>query len=1246
LLSSGDTFTPLVVVENGARGAAALCALQRLGEEAGCGMVSVSAVGEEFLGSLPEEELTEKLLALREAGGDRAVRRVARRLKAHRSASAFENDQAVLIHRKERVQRHELVLDLLTALTVHRPLLIVVENGEEIEAPFREFLLYLGRSMAGRQQDLKREEPWPRAAFAVLGKPAAFPAAPFLVHVKAKPVPERQAERSDELTEAQQVILSCLAVNPGPLAVSRLNEVAGLGRRTFARALETVCTGGLVIAYGSTVDVASARTRRDLRARLTAERRVEFSRRLADSFAGRDEHTALRAYHLFSAGQKERGLAEALRAVEQYRSSGMAGRAEAILRYVLENFGEDLLPDKLFRLRQDLADILSLRGDHQRARELLRENWRFCRERGQGRAAARIQVKLGILAANLDRSDEALRELEAAASVLAASPEETEHYLRLQISLARVLLEKSAYERALAVAEEAVAFMRRHFRNTAAWRRLKALTYSRLGNIHAAVSDFPRALAAYEACAGAFDSFPDSLEKGGFYCNLARLYMTVADYGPARRYYQAAARIARSLGARELLGLTEINLGLLALYQWDLEEAEAHILTGTALSERAGSPRFVTFGRMCLANLRCRQGSHDESLRMFTAEKAAARKAGDRYIFMNVCLQSVYPRMELGEWRKAQRAARDGARTAKELAWPYGILEGELTQGQLAAALLLWDQAEEHLRRAREAPWGHHGHVDAELDYLEGQIAAGTGDLEAGVDAYRRAAGSFRRLKVWVYAVRSRIREAEALLRLGRRAEARRLSSRTWRTIAARPPAQRPPIIWFPAVLLRAELLLAEGIAGKADRRACFYELIEALARTRELRATPYLWRLLEALGSLCRRHRDRARAEKFTAEAAAAFDEYLRAVPKATRPRLFMTPAAERLAELSRTLLGKRLGATGNDRRDRRVAPGPRRRGQPRTELRGMVGTSPAMQAVYALIERVAPSDLPVLVSGESGTGKELAARAIHGLSARRDGPFVSENCAAIPESLAEAELFGYVRGAFTGAEEDRAGRIETASGGTLLLDEIGDLPLSVQAALLRVLATGAVRRLGDVEERPVDVRLIAATARDLRAEIERGAFRADLFYRLLGVEIRLPPLRDRGEDILLLAEHFFRASLPAGTALPRLTARARQALLTHAWPGNVRELENEVQRLAVLASSTVDRRDLRIGSGGPGTAVLPPGLARRYSLAEVQALVEREYLKQAIEECGGTIARVAKLLGVNRRSVYKMMRRLGLPG
>ncbi len=236
-----------------------------------------------------------------------------------------------------------------------------------------------------------------------------------------------------------------------------------------------------------------------------------------------------------------------------------------------------------------------------------------------------------------------------------------------------------------------------------------------------------------------------------------------------------------------------------------------------------------------------------------------------------------------------------------------------------------------------------------------------------------------------------------------------------------------------------------------------------------------------------------------------------------------------------------------------------------------GILGASPAMEKVFTLLRKVLPSDYPVLVTGESGTGKELVARALHEYGPRKDRTFLSENCAAIPETLLESILFGHAKGAFTGAHRDNPGHFVAADRGTLFLDEIGDMPLSMQSKLLRVLQDGEIRPVGGEGVRKVDVRLIAATNRDLRLRVREKAFREDLFYRLNVLEIHLPPLRERGGDILLLAEHFlFQASEDLGRPL-ELSEDARDFLRTRSWPGNVRQLENEIRRAAALARGPV---------------------------------------------------------------------------
>jgi len=249
-----------------------------------------------------------------------------------------------------------------------------------------------------------------------------------------------------------------------------------------------------------------------------------------------------------------------------------------------------------------------------------------------------------------------------------------------------------------------------------------------------------------------------------------------------------------------------------------------------------------------------------------------------------------------------------------------------------------------------------------------------------------------------------------------------------------------------------------------------------------------------------------------------------------------------------------------------------------------GLVGRSAAMQAVFEIIERAAPSDLPVLVRGESGTGKELVARAVHQVSRRRRGPFVAVNCGAIPAQLAESELFGHERGAFTGAVTAKAGAFERAHGGTLFLDEVTEMPLDLQVVLLRVLEVGRLTKVGGTKEQTVDVRIVAATNRDPQQAVKSGKLRPDLYFRLNVIPVGLPALRERGDDVLMLAEHFREAQSEAqGVAPVPFSRGAREAMLAHSWEGNVRELKNAVARAVVMhRGAAIEPADLDLPDGG----------------------------------------------------------------
>ncbi|HEX6924314.1 MAG TPA: sigma-54 dependent transcriptional regulator [Longimicrobiaceae bacterium] len=311
------------------------------------------------------------------------------------------------------------------------------------------------------------------------------------------------------------------------------------------------------------------------------------------------------------------------------------------------------------------------------------------------------------------------------------------------------------------------------------------------------------------------------------------------------------------------------------------------------------------------------------------------------------------------------------------------------------------------------------------------------------------------------------------------------------------------------------------------------------------------------------------------------------------------------------------------------------------------LVGSSETMQQVRELIERVAATDARVLITGESGTGKELAASAIHRLSPRAAKPFIRVNCAAIPRDLVESELFGHERGAFTGATERRRGRFELADGGTLLLDEVGDLGAEAQAKLLRVLETGEFERVGGSTPLRVDVRTLAATNRDLRADVAAGRFREDLFFRLHVIPLHLPPLRERREDVPELVSHLLeRQRSRIALRPPRLTPAALNALQRHSWPGNVRELANIVERLTILHSGAeVGADEVRaLLDPSPTTSSDGAGYADDESLSLTDRLdaFERQVIQRALDRAGGNVAEAARQLHTDRGNLYRRMRRL----
>ncbi len=451
--------------------------------------------------------------------------------------------------------------------------------------------------------------------------------------------------------------------------------------------------------------------------------------------------------------------------------------------------------------------------------------------------------------------------------------------------------------------------------------------------------------------------------------------------------------------------------------------------------------------------------------------------------------------------------------------------------------------------------------------------------------------------------------------------------------------------------LVGEQLALSQGIARRAIETGETVVAIDALATHGAMHASVHALKLRSVLAvPLVARGEtlgvvyldDRVRSGAFGARELAwvrlVASQAAMAIADA-RDKVLLRRAARRAERARRDLeaaLGAREVELGVVREELGAALGER---GTHHRYAAIIGESESVRTLLRLIDRVAATDIVVLISGESGTGKELVARAIHENGPRSKRPFVSENCASVPETLLESTLFGHVRGAFTGASSTRAGLFDVADGGTLFLDEIGEMSLGMQSKLLRVLQDGEVRAVGGERTRRVDVRVLGATHRDLAAMVAAGTFREDLYYRLNVLTIPVPPLRERSDDIPALVAHFLEKHAP-GRA-PRVTRGAMERLVAYPWPGNIRQLENEVRRAIVLADGRIDAAELSadVARGGP-SAARGAGLDLR---ARVDAL-EVELVTEALEKTRGNQTRAAQMLGMSRFGLQKMMKRLGV--
>ena len=710
--------------------------------------------------------------------------------------------------------------------------------------------------------------------------------------------------------------------------------------------------------------------------------------------------------------------------------------------------------------------------------------------------------------------------------------------------------------------------------------------------------------------------------------------------GPA-----AVAHLTLAFAARRRLAPTEVaglwnDLGLGRAQAGDLAGTERAFRHAARLLAGGDGPRQTTLALYNLAEVRVRRGRLAGVREVLERSTAANRLAGNLRGLTHDT--ELWVRLELAQGRPAAALA--------------------LCRGQLAELDRQgsdWRRAELRVLAARALGWL------GRADEAAAELAETTAEARAELEPEERPA-------LWAHAGRREeaLREAagsplaplwQALLEGRAVPDAGALSAPGWDSLGALEPFRAARLVFDAELLLpgcapphwvrRAVAALREVGAGlpaeRLERRhpepwRALATYLEARDGERAAAGAPWPRLLAEAghpEAELCWTSDGDGETNVLAAGAGGA--EALSAEAGGGRLTL-RAPAVDEVLAALFALARRELDGDGHRPVARRTPPSPSHLAAGRG---GIAGRSPALLAAVARLERLAATTLAVLVQGESGTGKELAARLVHRLSPRARAPFVAVNCAALSEALLLSDLFGHVRGSFTGADRDRAGVFETAQGGTVFLDEIGDLPPAAQGMLLRVLQEGEVRRVGESLARKVDVRVVAATHRDLAARVRDGSFREDLFYRLKVASVELPPLRARGDDVLLLAEHFL-AKQAAPEPAPALSPAARTALRAHRWPGNVRELGNVLAVAAALAGGgpiLPEHLELPATAGvseGAGAAAAGPSDYHR----RVDAF-RRKLVADALAAEGGNRAAAARRLGLSRQALSYLARQLGLP-
>jgi DNA-binding NtrC family response regulator/DNA-binding transcriptional ArsR family regulator len=1024
--------------------------------------------------------------------------------------------------------------------------------------------------------------------------------------------------------------LQALAVLRQPSSTGEIAAVAGLDLPEARRALARLEEVGAVMAYRPgrirLHALSGPSGAGEVLRGVSPEAVVRMHQRAASFLRGRPGSGPTRLEHRARSlllGCSRRGLAAALQAARALRGTGLFVRALSLLA---DAAATERKPGSRLILLKEMSAVLEEMGDHAEGVALLEPVYRSELAGLPRREAVGLRRRLGVHYHRSGRIQEALSIFQEAQA--AADPSrDLEELIIIDAELAELCIFQGQHDRAREACAhglgrlEALRGARPDFRE-----RMEVTLRASLGHLELRRLALPSARRELRRALELAGRFTTTVVRAMILNNLGIVENQLNRFAAARRAFREAERLLLAAGERRVVIEIACNLAVIAAKLGVAGEARAQVGRAAELLRQYPGQRiefFVPYVKGLVALL---LGEPAEAIEALEPALRLGRRLGDLHLtrFGEVYLAEA--QLLCGRYALAARRLRATGLEAGEDAPPVLV---RMIRSRLFLAEVLLGRMEA-ARRSRLLLEATPPSAMALLEAWNGLFAGLACALACltGTEQLDAAREAFRRLKVphGERLARAAL-VAEALFR-GDLARARGF------LLDPAGPAhggQRLLAVLEPLVEAEAHFQLGETEQAK-----------ELLSRaSAAIVGTPFLeldWWLEFLRARRARRLGDLEGARGYLHRSLHTRDLLLQQVPGARRKRFLAQPRFAALAEQARLL----------EKAPRLVSSTERLRRSDRYE--GMVGASEPMLGVFRSIERLRRQEVPVLIIGETGTGKELAARAIHRTGPRADAPFLALHCGSLPEPLFEAELFGHEAGAFTGAEEARPGILEGVSGGTLLLDEVSALPPASQAKLLRSIDSGLIRRVGGVEPLAVDVRWLASSSADLRERVEAGAFRKDLYYRLARAEIRLPPLRERKGDLLLLARHFLaEEAARLERAVPTLTPEAAALLEAHSWPGNVRELETilirslfEISTGEAIGPRVLERllpRARTRDAVGMGAASL---IDR--SLGELKLELERAYLTQLFRELGGDLRKVMARLGIRRSRLYLWLRRLGL--